>query len=103
MARSVLCSAHLFFHRLQRLSHASANMSSDSHGSDLSDKHTKPTIYPLRTPGSLSLRRSSLPVFHLWTKATDEEDDPLGPDEFQRFISATPTTVATRSISMPWI
>jgi hypothetical protein len=28
------------------------------------------------------------------TKATDEEDDSLGPDEFQRFISATPTTVA---------
>ena len=28
------------------------------------------------------------------TKATDEEDDPLGPDEFQRFISATPTTIA---------
>jgi hypothetical protein len=27
------------------------------------------------------------------TKATDEEDDPLGPDEFQRFICATPTTV----------
>ena len=28
------------------------------------------------------------------TKATDEEDDPLGPDEFQKFIHATPTTVA---------
>jgi hypothetical protein len=28
------------------------------------------------------------------TKATDEEDDPLGPDEFQKFIYATPTTVA---------
>jgi hypothetical protein len=28
------------------------------------------------------------------TKATDEENDLLGPDEFQKFISATPTTVA---------
>jgi hypothetical protein len=28
------------------------------------------------------------------TKATDEEDDLLGPDEFQKFIYATPTTVA---------
>jgi hypothetical protein len=28
------------------------------------------------------------------TKATDEENDPLIPDEFQNFISATPTTVA---------
>jgi hypothetical protein len=27
-------------------------------------------------------------------KATDEEDDPLGPDEFQNFICATPTTIA---------
>jgi hypothetical protein len=26
------------------------------------------------------------------TKATDEEDDPLGSDEFQKFICATPTT-----------
>src|SRR5947209_8643394 len=30
------------------------------------------------------------------TKATDEEDDPLGPDKFQRFISATPTTIAKK-------
>jgi hAT family C-terminal dimerisation region len=28
------------------------------------------------------------------TKATDEEDDPLGPNEFQKFIYGTPTTVA---------
>jgi hypothetical protein len=28
------------------------------------------------------------------TKATDEEDDPPGPDEFQKFIYPTPTTVA---------
>jgi hypothetical protein len=27
------------------------------------------------------------------TKATDEEDDPPGSDEFQKFIYATPTTV----------
>jgi hypothetical protein len=28
------------------------------------------------------------------TKVTDEEDDPLGSNEFQRFISATLTTIA---------
>jgi hypothetical protein len=28
------------------------------------------------------------------TKATDEEDYPLGSDEFQKFICATPTTAA---------
>ena len=32
------------------------------------------------------------------TKATDEEDDLLGPDEFQRFIHATPTTIAKDDI-----
>jgi hypothetical protein len=32
------------------------------------------------------------------TKATDEEDDSLGPDEFQKFISATPTTIAKNDI-----
>jgi len=31
-------------------------------------------------------------------KATYEEDDPIAPDEFQRFIHATPTTVAKDDI-----
>jgi hypothetical protein len=55
----------------------------------------KTEYLPLANPKVPEPKKKFAFRYSIYTgKATDKKDDPLGPDEFQNFIYATPTTIA---------